>query len=368
MVEFCPGVNAIIGGTDQGKSGLIRGLRWAMRNKAGSGFWNTAAEKNGDPCLVGLAIEDEGKEKRIVRKRTKNTNFYVVIDDETRQEFTAFGRDLPEPVKKLLGEPVIFGKDLVYDLNISPQVEMPFLLSENPRNFTRVLGKLTGIDVLDTAEGLMAARGRELGSKSRTLREERDQVQSSLEALPDPEVITRLLDQAEEIAKKATSNDKRANDLSDMVAKLERNEQRLETAHEVLQRVSLRLEPIETGYTELMKSMSRLRSLISLRDSAVDLDNRLQEARSKTRMLPVAPSAAIDALESATRRLMALEALIESASKISVKIETKIGELEETDDELATERARLSEMLAKIEICPLSGGQLFDECRELLKP
>lgn len=367
LIEFCPGVNVFIGNTDEGKSALIRALRWVMRNKVASGFWNITAEAEGKDCSVGLAISDGEKEVRVIRRRTKSSNFYVVIDGENRQEFTAFGRDIPDPVKALLGEPVIFGKDLVYDLNISPQVEMPFLLSENPRNFTRVLGKLTGIDVLDTAEGLMATRARELAGKSKTLREERDQVQLSFDALPDPVVVTRLLDLAEELATKAAGEDRKANELQDTVAKLKHNAERLEEAHELYQRTSLCLEPIETGHAALTLAANRLLTLISLRNNLVTLEDRLQKARIKAKMLPVAPSATLIGIEEDAGRLTALETLCESLSELGSQIERKTKGLKDTETLLRIERDRLTEMLTKIEACPLSGGRLFDECRELLK-
>ena len=70
-LEFSPGLNIIIGETDNGKSSIVRAIRWLIENKpSGSKFVQRGCDAN---AVVEISFGDT----IIKRVRGKKDNYYL---------------------------------------------------------------------------------------------------------------------------------------------------------------------------------------------------------------------------------------------------------------------------------------------------
>ena len=131
-LEFCPGVNAIIGESDEGKTSIIRALYWASQNKPSGGDFISDFSKRGE-CSSTIVVE--GNE--VTRFKNKTKNEYRV----NNQPFKALGKGgIPEEVHKVI--------DLT-ELNFQNQMDSPFLLSNNGGEVARYLNDIVNLNVID---------------------------------------------------------------------------------------------------------------------------------------------------------------------------------------------------------------------------
>jgi len=143
---FSPGVNCIIGPSNNGKTSILRALYWTIYNRpSGLAFvshWNR--DKNGKPVKsTYVKIENDSgiieRRKGKVKKDDDLVEFNgYVINDEKYLE--AIGQDVPEEVQNL------FNLDSV---NIQKQMDAPFLLSESAGEVARFFNSTIRLDLID---------------------------------------------------------------------------------------------------------------------------------------------------------------------------------------------------------------------------
>jgi len=86
-----PGVNVIVGNSDSGKSGILRALRWIIRNRPSGEAFRT---KGGGDTSVELSLDNQV----VKRVRTKQKNQYII----NNIELNAVKTEVPEEVSNLL--------------------------------------------------------------------------------------------------------------------------------------------------------------------------------------------------------------------------------------------------------------------------
>jgi hypothetical protein len=140
-LEFHPGINLIVGSTDNGKSAFIRNLYWTCFNRPLGddyiSFWNR--NKSGNPIeeTSGSITRDTGH--TVKRIRSSVVNGYQIDDNPVLE---AIGR----------GEPPIQVTEALQmsEVNFSMQDDLPFLISESPGNVARMLNSIIRLDVIDS--------------------------------------------------------------------------------------------------------------------------------------------------------------------------------------------------------------------------
>lgn len=128
-LEFADGVNVIIGGTDTGKTSIMRALRWLIRNRpSGDAFRSTW----GGVTEVEIITNDDS----IARWKEKTESGYGL--DE--QEFKAFGTEVPEEIVNALN---------INEINLQNQLDAPFLLSNSPGEVAQHFNRVAHLDQID---------------------------------------------------------------------------------------------------------------------------------------------------------------------------------------------------------------------------
>lgn len=164
FLELDPGVNAIVGPTDSGKSAVVRALFWVAFNQpTGDAFrshW-------GGRTIVTIETDAGVVVKRV---KTDTDNYYQVGDSVYR----GFGRGVPEEVTRALQ---------LSPINFSRQMDPPFLLSLSPQQAAKELNKIANLDSVDKALAWVAGETRSGQANCRAISGEISRSQQELESL-----------------------------------------------------------------------------------------------------------------------------------------------------------------------------------------
>ena len=159
VLEFSPGLTVITGPNGNGKSTLIRIIKWvALGEPTGEDFiFKLREEKTG--AVIKEATEGKaeiGLDNGVVITKTRRKGKTTYTLNTIPEPFEK--AEVPQEVKDALGiKKYTFG-DFVTYLNFAFQMEAPFLLSESPSVGAKVLGKLAGTEVVDLATADISKR------------------------------------------------------------------------------------------------------------------------------------------------------------------------------------------------------------------
>ncbi|RKD34498.1 AAA family ATPase [Thermohalobacter berrensis] len=146
-LEFNNKLNVIVGPSDQGKSAIIRGIKWVLYNEPTGTFFIRKGTKE---CSVTLVFNDGTTVKRL---RSSSKNLYIYIDSNGKEfVYEGFGTKVPiDIIKKLNIKKVYLDGKNTNSINIGEQLEGPFLLSEKASTRANAIGRLVGVHIVDRA-------------------------------------------------------------------------------------------------------------------------------------------------------------------------------------------------------------------------
>ena len=151
ILDLHPGLNAIIGLPDKGKSNLLKGLNWVFTNRAPSDFirWDTGTKGARGADISGTAsaeilIERGSKEIKVTRTRGQEINEYTCGDEK----FGTVNKEVPQQVLDALN---------LTSINIQEQFEGHYLLFETGGLVASTFNKLTNLDKVDEVVSLLSS-------------------------------------------------------------------------------------------------------------------------------------------------------------------------------------------------------------------
>ena len=329
--HFHPGVNAIIGPTDNGKSASLRALRWIIFNKPqGAQYishWNR--KKNGDPKDVTSAtITIDGT--TLSRERSPEGNGYKL---DTRF-LTSVGKGVPDEVSTILK---------IDELNIARQHDAPFLLCSSGGEVATYLNSLVHLDTIDkaysNADSIKRSENKELVSLSATL----EQANAALLSLAWVEKADAL------------------------VGELESVKESLLSSQEIHATISLYLQQLSDIKVALAKEaiVSKATALIEERNRTIEVwtanvamqENILNKLLNLEDCEKILGKAAI--VEEATSLIAKIDKRRETIQNLLTeqgKIATMLEELQEKRRQIEEDEASLKLWEEKLpEVCPLCG-------------
>lgn len=239
------GLNVIVGPSDQGKTAIIRAVKWALYNEPLGTFFIRHKEKEASVTLTFNTGE------KIKRLRSDTKNIYVYIDSENNREvYEGFGHSVPIDIKEKINIKKIYLNDKESNaINIGEQLEGPFLISEKNSTRANAIGRLVGVHVVDKAVKNTMKDARNLTIKRKSLKE-------------DIEILEQKLNKYS------------------YLDELESNLIKLETLKDIIQyKQSLldKLKDINDKYKKYNELITKYKSLLSNLNNLDKLDNLLNE-------------------------------------------------------------------------------------------
>lgn len=235
-LSFSDGLNVIVGPSDQGKSAIIRAIKWVLYNEPrGTDFIRQGANSS----KVSLELSNGYV---ITRERTPSKNRYTLKDPEGNVSiFEGFGNEVPLEIVKAHGIPkVVLDMDIRASLNIGEQLEGPFLLSESGAIRAKAIGRLTGLHIIDQSIRDCATDIRRENQTCDRVRNEIDGIDKKLEEYKNIMELGNRLEDSEKIIAKMEA----------LMAKVD-----------VLENKKHSLQSIDTEYLAESEILSRLDKL-----------------------------------------------------------------------------------------------------------
>jgi len=187
-INFHEGLTVILGQTDQGKSAIIRALKWVLYNEPRGTDFITAGCKH---CRVELEMQDGSI---IIRERDGQRNRYLLKQSGQEQVFEGFGNSVPLEIVKAHGIPKIFiDRDATSAVNLAEQLEPPFLISESGSNKAKALGRLVGIHIIDAAQRITLKDLADNQQRHKILEEEIANLKDELQAYKDIDKLAKKI-------------------------------------------------------------------------------------------------------------------------------------------------------------------------------
>lgn len=129
-LEFHKGVNVIVGDSDQGKTAILRALRFAIWNQP---LGDRFRSRWGGDTIVEIATNGN----TITRIKTDNQNEYVLNDEIT---FKALRTGVPDEIQSALN---------LSDINTQYQLDGHYLLSRTPGEVAAHFNKVAKLESID---------------------------------------------------------------------------------------------------------------------------------------------------------------------------------------------------------------------------
>lgn len=168
MISLVNGINAFVGPSNSGKSGVFRAVKWCLRNTpAGADFI-----RNGqDDCWVTTNFSHGISIKRR-RTRSGHINTYEVFENGVPinpEPLTGFGTSVPSEVSDACG---IEGFDYLF----SPQLSPSYLIQETPSERAKTIGGLEELGRIDKA---LTGINDDIRDNTKKVRESRNKIEST---------------------------------------------------------------------------------------------------------------------------------------------------------------------------------------------
>ena len=318
VLEFDKGVNVICGESDNGKSAVIRAIRWVVENQPQgtekiNSNWN---EDFKEPLSVKLYTE-KGYVERIRDK--KRNGYNICKNGEKEIVLDAIGKGVPKEVTDFLN---------VSDVNFQFQLDPPYLLTKSAGEASKYLNEIVHLDSIDKIMSIADSDKRQLSSEQKI-------VESDIKKLEEELKNTEWIDEAERLYTRVSKYDEHISSSNDELIGL--NEQISE--HESLKIVDL------TKQKELVEKIES----ISVPDIS-ELDEDIKEyEESAAKIIDVSKP----------------EKLIERIESISVpdisELDEDIKEYELRNEEILKLNKEREELKARMPaICPYCGNPIID--------
>ena len=318
VLEFDKGVNVICGESDNGKSAVIRAIRWVVENQPQgtekiNSNWN---EDFKEPLSVKLYTE-KGYVERIRDK--KRNGYNICKNGEKEIVLDAIGKGVPKEVTDFLN---------VSDVNFQFQLDPPYLLTKSAGEASKYLNEIVHLDSIDKIMSIADSDKRQLSSEQKI-------VESDIKKLEEELKNTEWIDEAERLYTRVSKYDEHISSSNDELIGL--NEQISE--HESLKIVDL------TKQKELVEKIES----ISIPDIS-ELDEDIKEYEESAAKI-------ID--------LSKPEKLIERIESISIpdisELDEDIKEYELRNEEILKLNKEREELKARMPaICPYCGNPIID--------
>lgn len=320
VLEFINGLNVIMGPSDQGKSAILRAIKWVLYNEPrGMEF----IRHGSSTARVSLEFSNGNT---VIRERSKSKNRYTVIDNEGKESiFEGFGNEIPEEVIKTHGIPKIqLDSDISSSLNIGDQLEGPFLLSESGSVRAKAIGRLTGLHIIDKALRDCSIDLRREAQTGERHKKELEELNERISAFDSLERIKNTIDYTGGIIRLLESLAEKRNILENKKKALEEVRESHYQAESIMKKTHM-LSETEISIKKAVALKTRFEKLVELQRKIGSLNIEIQTAE---RLLNKTDN--LGMLQQSLEKVQKLSGKLEALSTLSVRLNLILNEITES--------------------------------------
>lgn len=321
VLEFDKGVNVICGESDNGKSAVIRAIRWVVENQPQgidkiNSSWN---EDFKEPLSVKLYTEN-GYVERIRDK--KRNGYNLCKNGEKEIVLDAIGKGVPKEVTEFLN---------VSDVNFQYQLDPIYLLSKTPGQASQYLNEIVHLDSIDSVMSNADSDKRQVASEQKIVEAD---IKKLEEGLRDYEWI----DEADTLCKRTKKLDEIVSNINLQAAELNNSIVSYET-----------LEQSKVDLSEHNKLIEQIESIV------IPDVSELEESISNYNLYG---NQIVD-LSEANKLVNDIDSIIITDTK---ELEDSISQYSELSENVQQYEKEIVELKSSLpEICPYCGNKLDKE-------
>ena len=225
VVNLAPGINVVAGANRQGKTNVLRALKWVLLNDGPPYSDNNDADvlrhgrgQSKAPVASVRVVYDNGA--WVERRRGKSENLYILhFADGHEEEYSGIGQGFYEPVAQITGfAPVSTGSNEKTVLGWQGVNDPKLLVGESAAVIDRQLTRMIGTNTLEAAVSLAHAEVADGRKQLKTVEKQAAAIDEQLAALEGLEAAGALCQQAEELEAEASKLDAAVTTGSSIVA------------------------------------------------------------------------------------------------------------------------------------------------------
>lgn len=222
-LEFDEGLNVIVGPSDNGKTSILRAIRWVLFNEPqGMGM----LRNNEDFVSVRIYFNNDYS---VERKRSKKENLYIIHNEKTGEvkEFNSLRTGLPPEVLNIMNiRKVTLDKNNDINFNIQFQHDGPFMFSYTSTQKSALIGKMYNLDVVDKAIDETNKDIKSQKSDIKRLNEELKDLEEKIKVYDNIEKEENLLQKREKLTKSIEASSEKLDKINILKEKLYENQER----------------------------------------------------------------------------------------------------------------------------------------------
>ena len=270
---LAPTMTVLIGESDQGKSAVVRALRWLLYNKPqGADFMRVGA----DYCRVAAEFDDG---LVIIRERRGKTNRYEIRrSGQEPQVLEGFGREVPAEVEELTDVRPLRLEGTSFELHVAHQLDPPFLLKETPATRARAVGHLSGTQLFDAAEKRAGRKLVTLARKRQDLEERLARLSVELKRFADLKDIEERFDRCAGFFQRSEQASVSAGQLATLREKFQRVAGELRRNKNLLTSLP-QTSDLQAGYEAAVRQVLIWRKIWDLRERGSRVSTLLAEVQ-----------------------------------------------------------------------------------------
>ena len=224
-LDFADGLNVIVGPSDNGKTSILRAIRWVFFNEPqGLGM----LRNNEDFVSVRIYFNNDYS---VERKRSKKENLYIIYNEKTGevQEFNSLRTGLPPEVSNVMKiKKITLDKASDINFNIQFQHDGPFMFSYTATQKSALIGKMYNLDVVDKAIDDTNKDIKSQKSDIKRINEEIKELDEKILIYKDIEKEEKLLKDRETLTKNIEESVEKLNLINSLKDKLDENKKNKE--------------------------------------------------------------------------------------------------------------------------------------------
>lgn len=349
-LDFADGLNVIVGPSDNGKTSILRAIRWVFFNEPqGLGM----LRNNEDFASVRIYFNNDYS---VERKRSKKENLYIIYNEKTGevQEFNSLRTGLPPEVSNVMKiKKITLDKASDINFNIQFQHDGPFMFSYTATQKSALIGKMYNLDVVDKAIDDTNKDIKSQKSDIKRINEEIKELDEKILIYKDIEKEEKLLKDRELITKNIEESVEKLNLINSLKDKLDENKKNKEY---LLERIKdfdkiLSNEALISNASKSFEVLNKYKAYKNKLDLIkVDIDKTdaiYKKSKNITEKLDL-DNTIIKNLNDFTK----LSELRKRLNEVGASIEKGKYFIKDNDDNLNKDLKEYTELLIKLKKCP----------------
>jgi len=345
-LEFVPGINAIIGEPNSGKTALLRALNWVLLNRPLGDSYIRRGEKE---ARVQLVIDREGHLTGVTRIRGKTQNTYSLVDSKQDIEFTAFGNSPPPDVVDALN---------LSETNYQSQLAPYFLVFESPGAIAAHVRSVTGLEDVKKVSDVLARKARSTQSTIKDRKEVLSELEEEIKVIEQIDLaqLETLIERSETLGDGQKQYQNQVQVLSSILDQLtELEKEKISLPENQIQEITTAVAVLSDQYQKhsaYVVSLSSLVDNIGEAQKRIPLPDDLDSLFSQHQTLQ-------DQYNLLRQQMVNLRAIIENLSPVQEEGEKLYPQIFTLENEVTDLRGQLS-------VCPACGSMLTEETKKNL--